>query len=170
MVDRRDTNQHERARKLLVKESYKAWIAEFGMTHTLTFNFANQVGPKEARYKMKGFCGRIERAALGRYYYRRNEPRLGVVGFPEHMDSNPHWHCVVRAEGMLYHAIEVCSGPIWEKIAPGANIDFAHPRCIPAIQKYFLKDFLKDEASEEVFEYAADRNKPYRRPHMEVVK
>jgi hypothetical protein len=85
-----------------LRAGYQRFITDFRMTHTVTFNFGPGTGIADAEYAMKGYGTRVERLALGRAYSWRPEPRLAIVGFPEHLETNRHWHsrtCSSRRSG-----------------------------------------------------------------------
>jgi hypothetical protein len=116
------------------------------------------VGYYDAIYKMKGWCTRIERIANGRNWYRFTTDRLAVVAFPEHLETNRHWHGIIRAPTpRLYAAVEVEYAHIWEELEPEGQFHMAHPRILEKIKVYFTKELPLPGRIERVFVYAGDR-------------
>ena len=143
-------------KRVELRIAYDCFIQDFQPTQTVTFNFGPWVSCPVAHYRMKGYACRIERIANGRNWHRLYEPRLAIVGFPEHLDKNPHWHCVVRAPGRLSAAIDVCSAQIWDQLVPAGQIHVADPRTLEKIASYFTKELTIPGRTDEVFVYAKD--------------
>jgi hypothetical protein len=139
-----------------IRKGYIELIAQILPTHTITFNFGPWVSTGFAHHCMKGFCGRIERVALGRGYYKMSIGRLIVLGFPEHLDKNPHWHCVAHAPGNLATLLAIHSAAVWESLVPTGQIHWSHPRSLPKIQDYFTKEMGLEGHWDEVFVYSPD--------------
>lgn len=71
--------------------------------------------------RVEEFLKRVSRASLGKRWYRRPpSARLRAYGFPEHMDSNLHYHLVLGGPERALDAA-VLGEPIWKALSPGTH-------------------------------------------------
>jgi hypothetical protein len=143
-----------------LRKAYIDWLLSLEPTYFVTFNFGYKVSAATANYAIKGLCGQIERLALGRNYTKhRGSHRLVAVGFPEHPDSNPHWHAVVRASEDMALPLDWCGPVIWAELQPRGQLCAEPIEDRQKVISYSTKR-LSEAAIENVIFYGQDPPKP----------
>jgi hypothetical protein len=137
--------------------AFGEFIDQIRASHFITFNFGYLVRPQDALPRMKFFCTKLERAALGRNWAKcRGEGRLIVIGFPERIDLNPHWHCVAYVPDATAVALEEKGIDIWADIERRGQLDVSEIRELPKVSRYIRKRLHLGDALENVFVYGQD--------------
>ena len=142
-------NQQERLR-----HAYQELIRHVRPNVFLTFNFGYLIAPLNAHDRMKGFCAALERKAHGRNYTKRgNRHRLLVVGFPERLKLNPHWHAVARVPDSMLIALKTEGEAIWLDWEPRGQLRIEEILDQAAVRSYSTKHLAHRLHVENVFVY-----------------
>jgi hypothetical protein len=149
------TKQLTLTSRIEVRDAFERFLKGLNPNWFITFNFGYRIRPLDAHNQMKGFCARLERVALGRNYTKYPNSRRPVAfGFPEHLDVNPHWHCVARMTQALEGALLAEGKEMWLDIASRGELDFSAIRTRNDVVSYCLKRFHILRAPESVFVYS----------------
>jgi hypothetical protein len=138
-----------------LRAEYLAFIMALEPSHFVTFNFGYTVKPLDAFPRMKGACCAVERRALGRLFYKhRRKKRLIVLGFPEHFDTNMHWHCVARVPAEMEDVFTEAIAKSWLKLVPRGQIDESPIENLESVSSYCTKRLHLDGSLENAFLYS----------------
>ena len=140
-----NTNQHiPFTTSILYKLGEHLSSYEFDYFVTLSFNDYHSV--TVARDKVKAFQARMDRKLLGRKWYKKpTTDRLFFIAFPEHINSNFHYHLLLKfpkcpIEIMAKHMIDC----MWKDIVPKGSTNtqlIQNDGCI----QYCLKEQYKSQ-------------------------
>jgi hypothetical protein len=143
--------------RLQQRAAYREWLPSLRPTHELTFNFGTRVLPVTAHAKMLKVCKWVEERGLGRRWYTKSSGRLIVIGFPEHLDTNTHWHCVAVAHGKLPLGLYDAKTELWRRLAPRGQLNVERIDSIQKAASYFTKELHRPGRADEVFVYRGCR-------------
>jgi hypothetical protein len=147
------------SQRLLLRDAYEQWGIDMRPTHEVTFNFETRITPASADAKMMRLCKWAEERGLGRRWSSKSADRLVVLGFPENMDSNTHWHCVAQASDLVRRGLYDAKVECWPKLAPRGHLHVERINDLESAASYFTKNLYLPNHVEEVFVY---RGKPGR--------
>jgi hypothetical protein len=140
---------------------YRAWLLSLKPNVFLTFNFGYPVSPEVGGGSVRHFFNCLQRAMHGRNWHKRkSKHRTIVVGFWEHVDSNPHMHAVVKLSRkerlwLLNHGEDV-----WLDIQKRGQLDFSEIESLKKVISYIMKEFGGPDSQERLFVYKAPLDKP----------
>lgn len=144
-----------------VRDGYRELISEQAVNYFITFNFGYMITPSVALDRMKGFCTALERKGLGHQWYKRPaRKRLFMIGFPERLDLNPHWHAAARVPHSMVDPLEVHGAELWEKWASRGQLHAEEILDLASVNSYCTKRLHQPAASENVFLYRGRKSKP----------
>lgn len=112
---------------------YKAlpnWLETLNFTHfvTLTFNQRQYHRPDQileyARDKIKFFHSKLDRCLLGSDFYKKpTNQRTLFVAFPEKIQTNMHYHILMRIAVLSENKFNTHAENIWTSIMPSGTYD-----------------------------------------------
>lgn len=80
-----------------VVEAWVEWLSSDNYDFAFTVNFNRETTLIGAERKLRQWARSIDRKVLGRRWNNANpEKRVKVIGFPEHPNSNLHYHLLVH--------------------------------------------------------------------------
>jgi hypothetical protein len=139
---------------------YRAFLASIDPNVYPTFNFGYPVSIEVGQGSLVHFFNRLQRGVHGRAWYKRNtdQPMI-VVGFWEHLDSNPHCHGVLSASkaesAWLLNYGEDC----WLEQQKRGQLDFSKIESREKVISYITKEISKPDSQERMFVYKAPLTK-----------
>src|SRR5262249_33621835 len=78
-------------------DEVRQWLRAMAFSHFATFNFNQDTTLDGGKKALKGFLARWDRRVLGKRFNKEpREKRTLLIGFVEHIDSNLHYHSLVR--------------------------------------------------------------------------
>jgi len=93
---------------------------------TLNLNLPN-TNIKSGYEKLKKFHGYLDRALLGKYSHRKPyDDRTLFIAFPEHIESNLHYHLMVKVMDGKKMDFIVEAPKAWKKVITSGNIEFGN--------------------------------------------
>src|SRR4051794_1890781 len=104
-ADKQENKMHS-STKPQFRTNCMRMIGDIDPNYEITFNFGTKIDPITAACRIEEWCKRIERKAFGKRWYKKTDDRLLLVGFPEHLETNPHWHGVARLRLSLRRALK----------------------------------------------------------------
>lgn len=85
--------------------------------------FNDYASPERGRAALKRFHANLDRKLFGPYYFQtRKEKRTFFFAFPEHINSNLHYHLLIRPPADHSDRIISVAPKIWKKICPQGNM------------------------------------------------
>ncbi|MGB4107665.1 MAG: hypothetical protein WBK55_07695 [Alphaproteobacteria bacterium] len=127
--------------KLLPK--FKVWLDSQNFTHFMTLVFNRPETLDSARDKLKKFHANIDRRILGTNWYKKPpEERTFFIAFPEHIQSNLHYHLLTRVNREHIERFEQHAPDVWETLVKSGSIDI---QPFTGRLDYCLKEQYKDQ-------------------------
>ena len=120
---------------------------------TLVFNRDVSYGAGSAA--VGEFCKRLERRALGKRWtdYPAFE-RLEAYAFPEHMQSNPHYHLAGRSGARMCEAALDDAHDLWRHLTKTGHADVQLTNDAAAVASYVTKATRDPRSIEHFVAYA----------------
>jgi hypothetical protein len=156
-VTSRNDCPEARRRLDVVRAAYVQWLDDLEPTHEMTFNFNRSATMEDAHGRLKKYCCMIERKAFGRKWHKKVIPpdqRLILIAFPEHLDTNTHFHGFACAPDKLGRAVKLSSVKFWEKVVPGGQYYSVPIEDWLAVKTYHTKALIIPGHAEEIFLWA----------------
>lgn len=104
----------------------REWLGAMAFNHFTTFNFNQDTTLRGSKKAIKDFLARWDRLVLGKHFQRQPKAkRTFLIGFVEHIDSNLHYHALVRpAIGCPpYQPNFVLEAPsLWKQLIPSGQL------------------------------------------------
>ena len=129
--------------RLALKDAWVDWLASTDFDFAFTANFNRETTLASAERVLRRWGRDINRKVLGRRWrFAKRHERLLVIGFPEHPDTNLHYHLLVRAPtnplkvqqlAVAEWNRRVPSGELWTSPLPDAGD-------VHRFARYALKD------------------------------
>jgi hypothetical protein len=92
--------------KNLLRQAWVQFVQAIEPNCIVTLSEGAGINPVTAQQRIDHFLNGVQRAALGRNWYKKPEDtRIRAVGFREHHLTNPHWHLAIHAPGDLFPAL-----------------------------------------------------------------
>jgi len=99
---------------------------DFDFFVTLNLNQPN-TNIKSGNEKLKKFHAYLDRALLGKYWHRKPyDDRTLFLAFPEHIESNLHYHLMVKLMDGKKMDFIVEAPKAWEKVMPSGSIEIGN--------------------------------------------
>ena len=135
-----------------IRDAYRNFIFRLNASHFITFNFGCQIRPDSASVLMDVFCCKLERRAHGRNWnkYPANK-RITLVGFPEHLDSNRHWHAVAGMPNETGRVLNRLGSEIWANLVARGQLHQEAITSRQAVETYITKHLHRSRAIENVY-------------------
>lgn len=81
-----------------MRDAIRQWLMTMSFTHFGTFNFNCSTTLESARKKLRHFHACWDNEIFGKRYNRATpEKRLFMCVFPEHINTNTHFHALIRS-------------------------------------------------------------------------
>ncbi len=142
--------------KTLVRE----WLATFEPNLFQTFNFGYKVSPEVGGSSIIRFFNRLQRCVHGRNWSKRKtEQPMLVIGFWEHLDSNPHCHVIIRATKEEWRWLLNKGNAFWLEQQKRGQLHFEKIESPEKVISYITKEFAKPDSQERMIVYKAPLNK-----------
>ena len=120
------------------------------MFYFITANFNRDSSLNSAKKTLGHWSAMVERSLLGKHWYKKEaHERISFFAFAEHLDSNLHWHLMLRLpdENMKNH-FRMIAANYWKQIVKSGSMDIqpilSEQDRIKA-SSYVTKDLLKTE-------------------------
>jgi hypothetical protein len=114
-----------------LKSAIPGWVEQWHFTRfvTLTFNDV-AVGEDRMRERLRRWDALINGEILGRDWATRHADRMFAIYFPEKVESNPHWHGLIRFFALddshrqeQERIFDLNAERLWEKLVPRGSLD-----------------------------------------------
>lgn len=143
------------SRNALMSE-YRDWFASLEPNEFITFNFGYPVSPEVGGGSIRHFFNCLQGGVHGRNWSKRKTKRsMIVVGFWEHIDSNPHLHAVAKMSKKerrwLYNGGDEC----WLQTQSRGQLDFSKIESRKKVISYVTKEIGGPDSQERLFAYKA---------------
>lgn len=113
------TVEHQRQR-----EAIQAFLTAQDWTWAVTAVFNRETSFAGGKRALEAFHARIDRAFLGRNWQRAPaERRSFAIWFPEHPQSNLHFHGLIRVPTESAKRFLTVGPAAWAKLNPAGNLD-----------------------------------------------
>lgn len=110
----------EAALRYSATKELRFWLESLKPTHFITFNFNTDVTLISARRALKRFHAKLDRALHGRrFHLLSSEERTFFVAFPEHVNSNLHYHALLRTNS---YDFSLMAPKIWKQVVPSGDL------------------------------------------------
>jgi hypothetical protein len=146
---------------MLTRNEYRAWLLSLKPNVFLTFNFGYPVSLEIGGGSVRHFFNCLQRGVHGRNWSRRKTDRyMIVVGFWEHVDSNPHLHVIGKMSKKEWRWLLNNGNDLWLDIQKRGQLDFSKIESLKKVISYITKDFNGPDCQERLFIYKAPLDKP----------
>lgn len=131
-------------------KALQCWLGERKFTHFITFNFNGPTSLASGRNALKNFHARLDRKLLGRNFNKLPaDDRSLFFAFPEHVESNLHYHALLRCPDMRLSVFGL--GGIWERLVPAGDVHIIKmedkaPEDLERVARYISKEAWKPSA------------------------
>ena len=131
-----------------ISGAFGAWLTEFDWELFVTLNLNTTTTVRTAERYFHKFCQKLDRRILGRRWDRHRERRTLIIGVPEHLHSNFHFHCLMLRRGHLdlpmhrvMHHIEAA----WPSVVKSGTSHFRTIEDLRGLTGYLGKETWKRE-------------------------
>lgn len=109
--------------KLLIPK-FQMWLDQQNFTHFTTLVFNKQETLDSARDKLKKFHANIDQKIIGVNWYKKpQDQRTFFIAFPEHIQSNLHYHLLMKINEEHIERFERHAPIVWEKLVKSGSIN-----------------------------------------------
>ena len=118
------------------------FLADQDFTHHVTLAFNEWRSLPSARETLRQWHGRVDRALLGRSWQKRSLGcRTLFLAFAEHIDSNIHYHLLVRpASARIGYSFDIATEHAWRNLVQGGSVAVSPIYDAIGISHYVTKD------------------------------
>ena len=113
---------------------------------TIVFN--RLIGLSKQRKYLSRFHHRVDKKILGPNFFKLpKEERTFYIAFPEHIDSNVHYHLMILPGQNKHFLYQMYAPKIWRKVCPGGSIDLVRLESganLKITSRYSTKEAWKD--------------------------
>lgn len=103
--------------KKRLTQSMGEWLQDHGFTHFVTLAFNRMETIDSARKNLNKFHAKLDRKILGKNYYKKpKDQRTFFVAFIEHMNSNFHYHLLLKTPNQYISRLEFHLDSSWQKV------------------------------------------------------
>lgn len=132
-----------------LKKAVRKLVISIQPTAFATAVFNDYASLDRGRNALKHFHREVDRKLLGKHYYRATPAkRTFFLAFPEHLNSNLHYHLPIRPpKGSLERLLEVAP-KIWKKICIKGNLQIeliSTERDLRKVSYYVTKDCFMEQ-------------------------
>ena len=90
--------------------------------------------------RLREWDARVNRALLGKYWYRKTSERIVGFGTLESVNSNPHWHLVIQLNCRYPKKdFATASEDVWSELVPAGSIDVRPITSMTNLSHYISK-------------------------------
>jgi hypothetical protein len=83
--------------RMRLREAYEKWLEETDLDLFVTLSLSENVGLQQGRQKIRRWLAYIDNHYIGRGWSKRpSSERTEAFIFPESIDTNLHYHCLMR--------------------------------------------------------------------------
>lgn len=135
----------ESIRQRPMLEAWVEWLSSEQFDFAFTANFNRETTLLGAERQLRKWAQNIDRKVLGRKWRNaKAEERVKIIGFPEHPDSNLHYHLVVNApvNPLKVQKIAVAE---WQRLVKSGDL-WASALGSPTDVRGFVEYAVKDAA------------------------
>jgi hypothetical protein len=133
---------------------YREWLISVKPNEFITFNFGYPVSPEVGGGSIKHFFNCLQRAVHGRNWNtRKSKCSMIVVGFWEHIDSNPHLHAVAKMSKKERRWLYKSGEERWLEIQDRGQLDFSKIESRKKVTSYITKELSGPDSQERMFAY-----------------
>jgi hypothetical protein len=126
--------------------------------------------PEITKYRVRRllryFHASIDRKCMGNYYYRAPLTERSLsIGFVEHINSEIHYHLMMRVQPRYLPRFEIYGGQIWKQICPSGTSKLCKISTrfdLERISAYVRKETFKAENYENFVITTEFSTKPFR--------
>jgi len=147
-------------RKVLRKQ-WAEFIAERRPKHVATFVFNRRISVWRALELLERFAERMVEAALNQETARHRNTKFVVLAFPEHMNSNLHYHAAIRMSQRFIRTWRQRADAIWAELCPSGDILLQEVWGFEGAAGYAIKEQTLPDRLEYAFVYSLDRKKHF---------
>ncbi|OUR80384.1 hypothetical protein A9Q83_01410 [Alphaproteobacteria bacterium 46_93_T64] len=127
-----------------IKEAWRQWTAKKDWDYfvSLAFNpqpFGRYWSVQDAARDLHEWHARNDRLMLGGRWHNKPHKRTQFYGFVEHVDSNIHWHLMVKLRSDKHEIFETEAGDVWKKLIPSGSNKIKHAQADEDANKTFSR-------------------------------
>lgn len=154
-----------------LRDEWVDWVDDHSWDDYLTINFNCRSTIATGKQQFGKLCQRLDKSLLGQKYRKRPLERTLIIGFPEHVNSNFHIHCLVkynriRREPRLL--LEQILQLKWKEIVPSGTVDLRNAYNVAGAVRYSTKEFGSVERFNDVILSCEFWPEPIRQEHEAV--
>ena len=116
-------------------------------THKVDLIFNADISLRSACRKIKHFDTQVHRKLVGKYFYKKPaDQRIISICFPEHIDSNLHYHGVFRVPEQFHDKFQITAILAWLRVCQSGHLTISglqNPSDIHQATNYCLKEIYK---------------------------
>jgi hypothetical protein len=133
------------------QRSMQRWLSAMGWNYFVTFNFNTHTTLESGRTTMKRFHAKLDRTLYGRNFNTLTvHERTAFIAFPEHVDSNLHYHAMLHTRNPDFSSTALKS---WSSIIPSGTLHIVNLKESGTtdhinISRYITKELLKTGRNE----------------------
>jgi hypothetical protein len=147
-----------RSEALRLRGAMRDHLADLEPNYMFTFSFGYLIKPPNARREMTHFFNVVQKKAFGCDWTRQRDRDWPIAhGFPEHLNSNPHYHVLAKVDRTLGKFIEASGSDVWLKYVPRGQLDVRAVRSLTKAISYCTKCMHWPQLYEESFCYCDTR-------------
>lgn len=106
-----------------LRDTITGFVASQDWSWAVTAVFNRDTSPAGGRRALKAFHARIDRAFLGRnWQHAPADRRSFALWFPEHVQSNLHFHGMIRVPAEFADRFLTVGAGAWKDLAPAGNL------------------------------------------------
>ena len=127
-----------------LRDALGNWIDDHEWDDFLTVNFNCQSTVLTAKAQFGKLCQRLDRHLLGSRYLKRPAERTFIIGFPEHISSNFHIHCLTKYNCIRHGSRSALEGILqhyWKELVPSGTIHLQEAYDAAGAARYSTKEF-----------------------------
>lgn len=159
-------NQQRRPLNDRLRAGVETMLHEMGAGYFVTLNFNRETTYDGARTALKAWHARVDKQLLGGSWSRKPaEQRSKFMAFAEKLDTNPHWHLLLRlGDGTDAERFEQVAAECWRRLIVSGELDVKKLNTPSDQQRtagYVTKDLWRTDAIEHFVlseEFIQDRN------------
>ena len=134
----------------MVRKGVEQWMHDPRWTHFLTLCENRETTLSAAERHFRTFCACVDECFLGRRYSSKPDLRQLIVVFPEHLESNLHFHGMMEikpSKRVPMSEVEAVLLSEWKKVVVSGSIDVQKIYDASGLARYMTKE-LKSQGSD----------------------
>lgn len=137
-----------------IRDAWVRWIGDQEWDDYWTVNFNCRSSVLTAKKKLGDLCQRFDRHHIGRRYLKKSGARTLVIGFPEHVSSNIHFHCLVRHNlkcDLTYKTKQSLLEYWWKGLLPSGTVHCQAAYDPEGAARYSTKEYFRADRFHDAF-------------------